>query len=82
MTGAALAGAGFLLFTKKGQEIQDEVKKKLPDIKKEIKTRYDKGRKTMDEVIDEVVDEWKGAQKIMDESVAPIKKEIKKRMKK
>ncbi len=76
----SLFGAGYLLFTKKGQRIQLEIRQQLPTLLAEVKVRYGSGKKALDDVIDEVVDEWEGARKLMRETIAPLKREIKKRM--
>ncbi len=70
-----------MMFSKKGKAVQKEVKEKVPLILKEAKARYGKGKKTLDEVVDEVVEEWRHAKKLMNETSAPIKREIKRRMK-
>ena len=80
--GGLLGGAGYLFFSKKGKAIQKEVSDKVPLLMKEAKSRYSKGKKTLDQVVDEVVDEWKHAKKLMAETSAPIKREVKRRMKK
>lgn len=80
--GGALAGAGFLFFTKKGKAIQKEMKEKLPQLTAEVRMRYEKGRRALDDVVDEVVEEWRTAKRLMEETAAPLKAEIKRRMRK
>ncbi len=80
--GSLLAGAGYLHFSKKGKAIKKEIQAKLPTIMKEAKSRYKAGKKTLDQVVDEVVEEWKHAKKVMGETAAPLKREVKRRMKK
>ncbi len=84
--GGVLAGIAsglvYLTTTKKGKAIRDELKKNIPQILKEIETRCASGKQTFDEVVEEVVGEWDNARKLMKETIAPLKREIKRRQRK
>ncbi len=64
------------MFSKKGKQIQEEMRAKVPLLLEEVKKRVADGRETFDNAVETVVGEWERSKKILGESAEPIKKEL------